>query len=65
MGNAATGNARGTTMNARTSKWGRWVRVTGLAALQGAMRAHGYDAATMRKLCFENWLAVLERVWGG
>jgi hypothetical protein len=33
MGNAATGNARGTTMNARTSKWGRWVRATGLAAL--------------------------------
>lgn len=38
--------------------------VMGLAALQRAMREHGYDEATMRKLCFENWLAVLERVWG-
>jgi membrane dipeptidase len=39
--------------------------VTGLAVLQKAMGEHGYDAATMRKLCFENWLAVLERIWGG
>jgi len=39
--------------------------VTGLAALQKAMGQHGYDAAMMRKLCFENWLAVLERIWGG
>lgn len=39
--------------------------VAGLAALQLAMREHGYDEATMRKLCFENWLAVLERIWGG
>ncbi len=39
--------------------------VTGLPALQAAMRAHGYDAGLMRKLCHENWFAVLERTWGG
>jgi membrane dipeptidase len=39
--------------------------VTGLPVLQQAMRDHGYDEAMMRKLCFENWLAVLERTWGG
>lgn len=38
--------------------------VAGLPALLTAMRAHGYDAATMRKLCHENWIAVLERTWG-
>ena len=35
--------------------------VTGLPRLQDAMRAHGYDDALMRKLCFENWLALLDR----
>ena len=39
--------------------------VTGLPALQAAMRAHGYDAGLMRKLCHENWFAVLARTWGG
>ncbi|MGQ0484361.1 MAG: dipeptidase [Hyphomicrobiales bacterium] len=39
--------------------------VTGLPVLLQAMREHGYDEAMMRKLCFENWLAVLERTWGG
>ena len=39
--------------------------VTGLPALQDAMRAHGYDTALLRKLCHENWLAVLDRTWGG
>lgn len=39
--------------------------VTGLANLQRAMREHGYDETMMRKLCFANWLAALERVWGG
>lgn len=38
--------------------------VTGLPALQAAMRAHGYDGALMKKLCYENWFAVLERTWG-
>ncbi|PTE21200.1 peptidase [Cereibacter changlensis JA139] len=38
--------------------------VTGLPALQAAMRAHGYDEALMKKLCHENWFAVLERTWG-
>lgn len=38
--------------------------VAGLPALQDAMRAHGYDAHLMRKLCHENWIGVLERTWG-
>jgi membrane dipeptidase len=38
--------------------------VAGLPALQEAMRRHGYDEATMRKLCHENWIGVLERTWG-
>lgn len=38
--------------------------VTGLPVLQAAMRRHGYDDATLRKLCHENWIAVLERTWG-
>lgn len=38
--------------------------VTGLPALQEAMRAHGYGEALMRKICHENWLALLERTWG-
>lgn len=37
--------------------------VTGLPRLQEAMVAHGYDAALMRKLCFENWFALLDRTW--
>ena len=39
--------------------------VTGLPALQSALRLHGYDTALLRKLCHENWLNVLERTWGG
>jgi membrane dipeptidase len=35
--------------------------VTGLGPLQAALRAHGYDAPLMRKLCSENWLALLDR----
>ncbi|MFC2966530.1 dipeptidase [Acidimangrovimonas pyrenivorans] len=38
--------------------------VTGLPALQQAMRDHGYGEELMRKLCHENWFAVLERTWG-
>jgi membrane dipeptidase len=37
--------------------------VTGLPALQDAMRAHGYDEPLMRKLCHENWFALLEKTW--
>jgi len=38
--------------------------VTGLPRLVDAMRRHGYDEATLRKLCYENWVNVLERTWG-
>ncbi|KLK94414.1 peptidase [Microvirga vignae] len=38
--------------------------VRGLPRLVGAMRQHGYDEATLRKLCYENWISVLERTWG-
>lgn len=37
----------------------------GLPSLVAAMRAHGYGEALMRKLCWENWVTVLERTWGG
>ena len=37
--------------------------VTGLPALQDALRAHGYDEALLKKLCHENWFAVLDRTW--
>ncbi|SCZ10204.1 membrane dipeptidase [Microvirga guangxiensis] len=36
----------------------------GLPRLVDAMRRHGYDEATLRKLCYENWINVLERTWG-
>ncbi len=38
--------------------------IAGLPALRAAMVAHGYDEALMEKLCYRNWLAVLERTWG-
>ena len=38
--------------------------VTGLPAFQTALKAHGYPDALLRKLCSENWLAVLRRTWG-
>lgn len=38
--------------------------VRGLPRLVEAMRKHGYDEATLRKLCYENWINVLERTWG-
>ena len=38
--------------------------VTGLNALRGAMRAHGYDETLIRKICHENWLRVLAKTWG-
>jgi membrane dipeptidase len=39
--------------------------VAGLPALQQAMLDHGYGEALMKKLTHENWLALLERTWGG
>ncbi len=39
--------------------------VTGLPALQQAMIDHGFGEALMRKITHENWLALLERTWGG
>ncbi len=35
----------------------------GLPVLVDAMRAHGYGAALVDRLCFGNWLDVLERTW--
>ena len=39
--------------------------VTGLPALQQAMLDHQYGEALVRKLCCDNWLALLGRTWGG
>ncbi len=39
--------------------------VTGLPALQEAMRSHGYGEALIRKISHQNWLGLLERTWGG
>jgi membrane dipeptidase len=39
--------------------------VAGLPRLVEAYRAAGYDDALLRKICFENWVGVLERTWGG
>jgi membrane dipeptidase len=38
--------------------------VAGLPRLVEAMRRHGYDEATLRKLAHENWISVLKRTWG-
>jgi membrane dipeptidase len=38
--------------------------VTGLPRLQEALLRHGYGAEVLRKLCWENWLGLLARVWG-
>ena len=35
----------------------------GLPKLRDAMRAHGYDAPLMEKICYGNWLRVLGRTW--
>jgi len=35
--------------------------VTGLMSLREAMRKHGYDEATILKLCQKNWLRILEK----
>jgi len=39
--------------------------VAGLPRLTTALRAHGYDDETLRKIYFENWLRVLKRTFGG
>jgi membrane dipeptidase len=36
----------------------------GLPVLVEAMRARGYGKALIEKLCYRNWLRVLERTWG-
>jgi membrane dipeptidase len=38
--------------------------VAGLPALQQAMLDHQYGEALVRKLCCDNWLALLGRTWG-
>ncbi|MEP0521570.1 MAG: dipeptidase [Hyphomicrobiales bacterium] len=38
--------------------------VAGLPVLRKAMRDHGYNEALMEKLCYKNWLRVLEKTWG-
>ena len=37
--------------------------VAGLPKLVAALRAAGYDDATLKLLCSENWLRMLERTW--
>jgi len=39
--------------------------VAGLPALQQAMLDHQYGEALVKKLCCDNWLALLGRTWGG
>lgn len=36
----------------------------GLPRLVDAMRAHGYGEPLVEKICFRNWLRVLEKTWG-
>lgn len=37
--------------------------VTGLVPLRTAMRGHGYNDELMEKLCYANWMRVLEATW--
>ena len=39
--------------------------VLGLPNLVAAFRGAGYDDETINRICFGNWLRVLERTWGG
>ncbi|SIS50353.1 dipeptidase [Phaeovulum vinaykumarii] len=39
--------------------------VAGLPRLLRALEKHGYDSTLIEKLAHRNWLAVLERTWGG
>jgi membrane dipeptidase len=36
----------------------------GLPRLVDAMRTHGYDDSTLHKICWQNWVGVLERTLG-
>jgi membrane dipeptidase len=36
----------------------------GLQALVEVMRTRGYGQPLIEKLCFRNWLRLLERTWG-
>ncbi len=38
--------------------------VAGLPTMRQAMRDHGVDDALMEKLCWGNWVRVLEKTWG-
>ena len=38
--------------------------VAGLVTLRQAMQSNGFDDDTMKKLCYQNWIDVLERTWG-
>jgi membrane dipeptidase len=38
--------------------------VAGLPRLVDAMRRHGYDEETLRKLLHDNWISLLKRSWG-
>jgi membrane dipeptidase len=35
----------------------------GLPKLLAELQQHGYDTQSLRKLCYENWLHVLQRTW--
>ncbi len=37
---------------------------TGLPRLIAALRQRGYDDATLRRICYENWIRVLNVTWG-
>lgn len=39
--------------------------VSGLSALSSAMQSHGYSQELMQKICRDNWINALQRVWGG
>lgn len=37
--------------------------VSGLDALRQALSSRGYDDALINRICYENWLSVLDRTW--
>jgi membrane dipeptidase len=37
--------------------------VSDLGCLRKAMAKHGYNDALMEKLCFKNWISLLDRIW--
>ena len=39
--------------------------VAGLPKLVQALRDHGFDEASLKKIAYENWLRVLRRTWKG